>query len=216
MKRFSSSRSLPSPSSASRPVRPWQRPVNPGSSRARSSGRPPSSRRNPSSSSAVTTVGCTTPTSTRLSAAPPARWPRAPASPCSGSKAADPTRSPAIAIGAGDAAALGPRPRRLQRAVGVGAERVRGARPRPCGGSTEPSRPSTGPPSACVRPDGRTRSVDLSQLSASTWRTLRPGERISLFGAPRDDRRLIANGFMQAERAAAGRLAAPGSLNAGF
>ena len=48
-------------------------------------------------------------------------------------------------------------------------------------------------------PDGRTRSVDLSQLSESTWRTLRPGERISVFGAPRDDRRLIANGFIQAE-----------------
>jgi hypothetical protein len=47
--------------------------------------------------------------------------------------------------------------------------------------------------------DGRTRSVDLSQLSESTWRTLRPGERISVFGAPRDDRRLIANGFIQAE-----------------
>ena len=48
-------------------------------------------------------------------------------------------------------------------------------------------------------PDGRTRSVDLSQLSESTWRTLRPGERISVFGAPRDDRRLIANGFIQGE-----------------
>jgi hypothetical protein len=47
--------------------------------------------------------------------------------------------------------------------------------------------------------DGRTRSVDLSQLSESTWRALRPGERISVFGAPRDDRRLIANGFIQIE-----------------
>jgi hypothetical protein len=49
--------------------------------------------------------------------------------------------------------------------------------------------------------DGRTRSVDLSQLSESTWRSLRPGERISVFGAPRDDRRLIANGFIQADGA---------------
>ena len=47
--------------------------------------------------------------------------------------------------------------------------------------------------------DGRTRTVDLSQLSEGTWRALRPGERITVFGPPRDDRRLIANGFIQAE-----------------
>jgi hypothetical protein len=41
--------------------------------------------------------------------------------------------------------------------------------------------------------------VDLSQLSEGTWRALRPGERITVFGPPRDDRRLIANGFIQAE-----------------
>jgi hypothetical protein len=103
-----------------------------------------------------------------------------------------------IAIGAGDAAALGLVP----------------------GGSAEPSA-SVG--SAAVPPaedmwrvdgvvetvsgstvglrgsDGRSRSVDLSQLNESTWRGLRPGERITVFGTPRDDRRLIANGFIQAE-----------------
>ena len=47
--------------------------------------------------------------------------------------------------------------------------------------------------------DGRTRSVDLSNLSEGTWRALRPGERITVFGQPRDDRRLIANGFIQSE-----------------
>jgi len=104
----------------------------------------------------------------------------------------------AIAIGAGDAGALGLVP----------------------GGSAEPSAPVAGgsaPPAedmwrvagvvetingatVGVRgTDGRTRSVDLSNLSEGTWRTLRPGERITVFGPPRDDRRLIANGFIQAE-----------------
>jgi hypothetical protein len=103
-----------------------------------------------------------------------------------------------IAIGAGDAAALGLVP----------------------GGGTDPSASVSSPWAAPAEDmwrvdgtvetvngstvglrgaDGRTRSVDLSQLSESTWRSLRPGERISVFGAPRDDRRLIANGFIQAD-----------------
>ena len=111
-----------------------------------------------------------------------------------------PTRSPAIAIGAGDrrrAAASSPAPPASRSAVG--AERVASA-----------------PAEDMWRVDGTVETVTrvhrrparagwphpvrgLSQLSESTWRTLRPGERISLFGAPRDDRRLIANGFIQAE-----------------
>ena len=47
--------------------------------------------------------------------------------------------------------------------------------------------------------DGRTSTVDVSHLSDSTVRTLRPGERVSLFGVPRQDRRLIANGYIQSE-----------------
>ena len=47
--------------------------------------------------------------------------------------------------------------------------------------------------------DGRTSTVDVSQLSDSTVNALRPGERVSLFGVPRQDRRLIANGYMQSE-----------------
>src|SRR4030095_14376816 len=100
-----------------------------------------------------------------------------------------------IAIGAGDAAALGLVP----------------------GGGTDPSA-SVSSPSAAPAEDmwrgggkrgngdtttrrarGGARSVDLSQLTESTWRSLRPGERISVFGAPRDDHRLIANGFIQAD-----------------
>jgi len=103
-----------------------------------------------------------------------------------------------IAIGAGDAAALGLVP----------------------GGGSDPSAPVSSPSAAPAEDmwrvdgtvetvngstvglrgaDGRTWSVDLSQLSESTWRSLRPGERISVFGAPRDDRRLIANGFIQGD-----------------
>jgi hypothetical protein len=47
--------------------------------------------------------------------------------------------------------------------------------------------------------DGRTQSVDLQELSGGTLRSLRPGERISLFGVPRTDRRLVATGFVQVE-----------------
>jgi len=47
--------------------------------------------------------------------------------------------------------------------------------------------------------DGRTSTVDVSQLSDSTVNSLRPGERVSLFGVPRQDRRLIAYGYMQSE-----------------
>jgi hypothetical protein len=47
--------------------------------------------------------------------------------------------------------------------------------------------------------DGRTSTVDVSQLSDSTVNALRPGERVSLFGVPRQDHRLIANGYIQSE-----------------
>jgi hypothetical protein len=47
--------------------------------------------------------------------------------------------------------------------------------------------------------DGATSTVDVSQLSDSTVSALRPGERVSLFGEPRPDRRLMANGYIQSE-----------------
>jgi hypothetical protein len=49
--------------------------------------------------------------------------------------------------------------------------------------------------------DGRTQTVDASQLSPATLRHLRPGDRLSLFGAPRPDGRLIASGLVQTEPA---------------
>jgi hypothetical protein len=54
--------------------------------------------------------------------------------------------------------------------------------------------------SAVVRgPDGASYTVDLSQLSALTRSSLRTGETITLFGVPRDDQRLVANGYIQSE-----------------
>jgi hypothetical protein len=49
--------------------------------------------------------------------------------------------------------------------------------------------------------DARTVTVDLSQLNAETLRALRPGDRVALFGVPRKDRRLVANGYIQSEGA---------------
>jgi len=112
----------------------------------------------------------------------------------------------AIAIGAGDAASLGLTP----------------------SGTTTASAPSASIPSTAVRPgppsepmwrldgtvqsvagtnvtlrksDARTVTVDLSQLNAETLRALRPGDRVALFGVPRKDRRLVANGYIQSEGA---------------
>jgi hypothetical protein len=46
---------------------------------------------------------------------------------------------------------------------------------------------------------GGTSTVDLSQLGESTVRSLRAGDQVSLFGVPRDDRRLVASGYVQHE-----------------
>lgn len=47
--------------------------------------------------------------------------------------------------------------------------------------------------------DGQTQTVDASQLSVATLRSLRTGDRVSLFGTPRADRKLIANGYVAGE-----------------
>jgi hypothetical protein len=41
--------------------------------------------------------------------------------------------------------------------------------------------------------------VDVSQLSDATIRALRPGEQLTLFGVPRPDNRLVANGYVHTE-----------------
>jgi hypothetical protein len=43
--------------------------------------------------------------------------------------------------------------------------------------------------------------VDASQLSPGTVAGLRSGYRVTLFGVPRNDNKLVANGYIQAEPA---------------
>jgi hypothetical protein len=47
--------------------------------------------------------------------------------------------------------------------------------------------------------DGSTPTVDVSNLSQGTLQALRPGEPVSLFGVPRPDQRLVANGYIQSD-----------------
>jgi hypothetical protein len=108
----------------------------------------------------------------------------------------------AIAVGAGDAASLGLTPS--------------GTTSTPS--ASIPSAPITpGPPAEPMwRMDGtvqsvagttvtlrttagRTANVDVSLLDEKTRKALRAGDRVSLFGVPRKDRRLVANGFIQSD-----------------
>ena len=49
--------------------------------------------------------------------------------------------------------------------------------------------------------DGRTHAVDAAQLSPVTIGGLRHGHRVTLFGVPRADDKLIANGYIQTQPA---------------
>jgi hypothetical protein len=126
-----------------------------------------------------------------------------------GVEGARPWELAAVAFGAGDAASLGlPAP---------------GAGPMPSASIPSTTVPSVAiPPSAPPEPmwrvdgtvqsvagtmvtvrtdDGQSQVVDMRELNPTTLRSLRPGERVSLFGTPRTDRRLVANGFLQVEGA---------------
>jgi hypothetical protein len=47
--------------------------------------------------------------------------------------------------------------------------------------------------------DGQTPTVDASRLSVGTLMAFRAGDRVTLFGLPRDDRTLVATGYVQSE-----------------
>jgi hypothetical protein len=130
-----------------------------------------------------------------------------------GVEGARPYELAGIAIGAGDAASLG-----LTTAGSSGASpsaSIPSAAPGPA--------PTPGPPAELMwrldgtvqsvagstvtlrTSDGRTPEVDVSRLSDKTLKALRPGDRVSLFGVPRKDRQLVANGYIQSEPAASPR-----------
>lgn len=125
----------------------------------------------------------------------------------------------AIAVGAGDAAALGLMP------SGATASAPSAATP---AASIPSTAVAPGPPAEPMwrvdgtvqslskgqvtlrRSDARMVTVDVSQLSDQTLAALRPGDRVSLFGVPRKDNRLVANGYIQSEGASPS--ASPGSM----
>lgn len=136
-----------------------------------------------------------------------------------GVEGARPHEIAALAVGAGDAASLGLSP------TGIAPPSPPSSAP----GVSIPSRASVqmGPPAEPMwRVDGTVQSVakgsvtlrradagsvtvDISNLSDQTLAALRPGDHVSLFGVPRNDHRLVANGYIQSE--APVPAASPGS-----
>ncbi|HEU4368914.1 MAG TPA: hypothetical protein VFV05_11895 [Methylomirabilota bacterium] len=95
----------------------------------------------------------------------------------------------ALVLGAGDAASLGLTAPNAAPAPGGAAEpvwRLDGT-VQSVSGSTITLRTA----------DGKTHNVEASQLSDATLRALHSGDRVSLFGVPQPDRRLVANGYIQ-------------------
>jgi hypothetical protein len=109
----------------------------------------------------------------------------------------------AIAIGAGDAASLGltpadtgtPSPSASIPSTAV----TPGPAPEPMWRVDGTVQSVAGHAVTLRTTDHRTVSVDASALNDATLDALRPGDRVSLFGVPRRDRKLIANGFIQSE-----------------
>ena len=133
-----------------------------------------------------------------------------------GVEGARPYEIAAIAIGAGDAAALGLTPSSTITASTPSASAsipsaaaTPGPPPEPLWRVDGTVQSVAGTNVTLRRADARTVTVDVSQLNAETLRALRSGDQVSLFGVPRRDRRLVANGYIQRE--AAEPSASPGS-----
>lgn len=103
----------------------------------------------------------------------------------------------AVAFGPGDATTLGLTPSSLAPALSVSVPST----PEPMWRLDGIVQSVSGSLVTVRRQDGRTQAVDVSQLSTVTVRNLRPGDRLSLFGEPRSDDKLIANGLVQTEPA---------------
>jgi hypothetical protein len=111
----------------------------------------------------------------------------------------------ALALGAGDAASLGLDPASIPPPSSSPAPAIATAPPAP-GPPGEPMwrvdgtvQSVSGKTVTLRTQEGRTSTVDVSQLSESTQSALRPGDQVSLFGLPRHDRKLVANGYIQSE-----------------
>ncbi|HEU5194748.1 MAG TPA: hypothetical protein VFW70_08410 [Methylomirabilota bacterium] len=119
----------------------------------------------------------------------------------------------AIAVGAGDATSLGLTPPGSMASLPSGSLPSTAVAPGPPAESfwrLDGTVQSVSGTTVTVRKaDGATQAVDASPLNVRTLRALRPGDRVSFFGVPRTDRRLIANGYIQSE--APSPSASPGS-----
>jgi hypothetical protein len=115
----------------------------------------------------------------------------------------------AMAFGAGDASALGVTPATITSPASSPASLSSPATVLTPGPPAEPLWRLDGTVQSIAgnvvtvrTPDGGSQSVDVMALSDATIRALQPGERVTLFGVPRPDRKLVANGYIQSEPAA--------------
>lgn len=118
-----------------------------------------------------------------------------------GLEGARPHEIAAIAVGAGDAASLGLTPPSATASASIPSTAVTpGPPPEDMWRLDGTVQAVSGKSVTLRRADGKTVSVDASQLDDTTLHALRSGDRVSFFGVPRKDRRLIANGYIQSER----------------
>jgi hypothetical protein len=121
-----------------------------------------------------------------------------------GIEGARPHELTAMVVGAGDASSLGLAPAFTSASSGSPAVTA-GAPPTPAAATDSMWRmdgvvQSVSGTSVTLRAaDASTLTVDVSNLSQGTLQALRPGEQVSLFGVPRPDQRLVANGYIQSD-----------------
>jgi hypothetical protein len=123
-----------------------------------------------------------------------------------GVEGARPYEVAAMVIGLGDAAALGLQLPPMTSSPSAPSSPAPGENAPPLAAPSEPMwrvdgtvQSVAGKAVTLLTADGATATVDVSQLSESTRTALRQGERVSLFGVPRSDHQLVANGYLQSE-----------------
>jgi hypothetical protein len=123
-----------------------------------------------------------------------------------GVEGARPYEIAAIAVGSGDASSLGLAPTSSPSSPSLStpsmvpaAALAAPAPPDPMWRLDGTVQAVTGTSVSLRTTSGRAVSVDLSQLNDKTLKALQPGDRVTLFGEPRTDHKLVANGFLQSE-----------------